>query len=69
MRSTAELSSASESIQQVEINLGRPKFKFYVAYCIGSTAELSSASELIQLKEINLGRLKFKFNVPYEKHR
>ena len=32
MQSTAELSSASESIQLGEINLGRPKFKFYVAY-------------------------------------
>ena len=32
MRSTAKLSSASESIQLGEINLGRPKFKFDVAY-------------------------------------
>ena len=32
MRSTAELSSASESIQLGKINLGRPKFKFEVAY-------------------------------------
>ena len=31
MRSTAELSSASESIQLGEINLGSPKFKFEVA--------------------------------------
>ena len=32
MKSTAELSLASESIQLGEINLGRPKFKFDVAY-------------------------------------
>ena len=32
MQSTAELSSASESIQLGEINLGKPKFKFDVAY-------------------------------------
>ena len=32
MRSTAEFSSASESIQLAEINMGRPKFKFDVAY-------------------------------------
>ena len=32
MQSTAELRSASESIQLGEINLGRPKFKFEVAY-------------------------------------
>ena len=32
MRSRDELSSASKSIQLGEINLGRPKFKFYVAY-------------------------------------
>ena len=32
MKSTAELSSAFESIQLGEINLGRPKFKFDVAY-------------------------------------
>ena len=32
MQSTAEFSSASESIQLGEINLGRPKFKFYVAH-------------------------------------
>ena len=32
MRGTAEFSSASESIQLGEINLGRPKFKFDVAY-------------------------------------
>ena len=32
MRSTAELSSASKSIQLKEINLGRPKFKYDVAY-------------------------------------
>ena len=32
MRSRDELSSACESIQLREINLGRPKFKFYVAY-------------------------------------
>ena len=32
MQSTAELSSASKSIQLGEINLSRPKFKFDVAY-------------------------------------
>ena len=32
MQSRDELSSASESIQLGEINLGRPEFKFYVAY-------------------------------------
>ena len=32
MRRRDELSLASESIQLGEINLGRAKFKFYVAY-------------------------------------
>ena len=32
MRSRDELSSASKSIKLGEINLGRPKFKFDVAY-------------------------------------
>ena len=32
MRSTAEFSSASELIQLGEINMGRPKLKFHVAY-------------------------------------
>ena len=32
MRSRDELSLASESIQLGKINLGRPKFKFDVAY-------------------------------------
>ena len=32
MRSRDELSLASESIQLGEINLGRPKFKFDLAY-------------------------------------
>ena len=66
MRSTAEFSSESESIQLGEINLGRPKFKFYVAN-MRSRDELSSASESIQLGKINLGRPKFKFYVAYAK--
>ena len=66
MRSTAEFSSASESIQLGEINLGRPKFKFYVAN-MQSRDELSLVSESIQLGEINLGRPKFKFDVAYAK--
>ena len=66
MRSRDELSSASESIQLGEINLGRPKFKFYVAN-MRSRDELSSASKSIQLGEINLGRPKFKFYVAYAK--
>ena len=32
MQSTAELSSASESIKVGEINLSRAKFKFHVTY-------------------------------------
>ena len=32
MRSRDEINSASESIQLGEINLGRPKLKFDVAY-------------------------------------
>ena len=32
MRRRDELSSASDSIQLGEINMGRPKFKFDVAY-------------------------------------
>ena len=66
MRSKDDLSSASESIQLEEINLGRPKFKFYVGN-MRSRDELSSASESIQLEEINLGRPKFKFDVAYAK--
>ena len=66
MRSTAEFSSASESIQLGEINLGRAKFKFYVAN-MRSRDELSSVSESIQLGKINLGRPKFKFDVGYAK--
>ena len=64
MRSTAEVSLASESIQLGEINLGRPKFKFYVAN-MRSRDELSLVSESIQLGEINMGRPKFKFDVAY----
>ena len=67
MRGTAEFSSASESIQVREINLGRPKFKFYVAN-MRSRDEFSSASKSIQLGEINLGRPKFKFDVAYAKY-
>ena len=32
MQSSDELSSASQSIKLGEINLGSPKFKFYLAY-------------------------------------
>ena len=67
MRSKDDLSSASESIQLEEINLGRTKFKFYVAN-MRSRDKLISASKSIQLGEINLGRPKFKFYVAYARY-